>query len=84
MSVEIARCPTHGLHGSRATCFVCGGPVEQVRFVAETEIAREAALVEALAHLTDSYVELYRILPGRSEILRPLMLAIARVAEKTG
>lgn len=29
----IARCPEHGLHGERASCFVCGGPVEQVQMV---------------------------------------------------
>lgn len=29
-AVLIARCPQHGLHGERDSCFVCGGPVEQV------------------------------------------------------
>lgn len=33
MTVTIARCPEHGLHGDREECFVCGGPVEQVRIV---------------------------------------------------
>lgn len=33
MSVQIARCPEHGLHGERDECFVCGGPVEQVKMV---------------------------------------------------
>jgi hypothetical protein len=28
--VTIARCPEHGLHGSRARCFECGEEVEQV------------------------------------------------------
>lgn len=28
-----ARCPDHGLHGERAECFVCGGPVERVPFI---------------------------------------------------
>lgn len=32
-AVNIARCPEHGLHGERDECFVCGGPVEQVRMV---------------------------------------------------
>lgn len=32
--VLIARCPKHGLHGCRDTCFECGGPVEQVPMVA--------------------------------------------------
>lgn len=31
--VYIARCPTHGLHGERTECFVCGGPVERVAMV---------------------------------------------------
>lgn len=30
----IARCPEHGLHGQRETCFECGAPVEQVAMVA--------------------------------------------------
>lgn len=30
---RFARCPKHGLHGCRDTCFVCGGPVEQVFMV---------------------------------------------------
>jgi hypothetical protein len=29
--VDIAYCPTHGLHGCRSTCFVCDGPVQQIR-----------------------------------------------------
>lgn len=29
-TVFIARCPEHGLHGARDSCFECGGPVEQV------------------------------------------------------
>lgn len=32
-SVNIARCPTHGLHGCRDRCFECGGPVEQIAMV---------------------------------------------------
>lgn len=40
-SFNIARCPEHGLHGRRDSCFECGGPVEQVTVVAEREI-REA------------------------------------------
>lgn len=31
--VEIAKCPEHGLHGRRRECYVCQGPVEQVRAV---------------------------------------------------
>lgn len=33
MTVNIARCPEHGLHGQRIECHVCGGPVEQVPMV---------------------------------------------------
>lgn len=33
MTVSIARCPEHGLHGERTECFICGGPVEQVEMV---------------------------------------------------
>jgi hypothetical protein len=38
-TVEIARCPVHGLHGEREECFVCGATVEKVRMVPETAIA---------------------------------------------
>lgn len=31
--VDVARCPEHGLHGQRDTCFECGGPVEQVAMI---------------------------------------------------
>lgn len=31
--VYVARCPQHGLHGCRDTCFECDGPVEQVPMV---------------------------------------------------
>lgn len=48
MTVNIARCSEHGLHGERAKCFVCGGPVEQVPMVpcdapAVERVAREMA-----------------------------------------
>lgn len=33
MTIQIARCPEHGLHGERDECFVCGGPVEQVEMI---------------------------------------------------
>lgn len=39
--VNIARCPEHGLHGCRETCFVCGVSVEQVPMVPDT-LAMEA------------------------------------------
>jgi hypothetical protein len=38
VSVKIARCPEHGLHGERDTCFVCGGPVEQVDVIPAEEL----------------------------------------------
>lgn len=31
--VLIARCPEHGLHGERDTCYVCGGAVQQVPMI---------------------------------------------------
>jgi hypothetical protein len=39
-SVDIARCPEHGLHGQREECFVCGGPVEQVPVVEVDHLKR--------------------------------------------
>lgn len=36
--VKVARCPEHGLHGQRETCFDCGGPVEQVEMVPFEEV----------------------------------------------
>jgi hypothetical protein len=46
--VDIARCPEHGLHGSRKHCFVCEKPVEQVPMVALAEYER---LKEALTQI---------------------------------
>ena len=42
--VYIARCPEHGLHGQRDSCFVCGGPVEQVPFVERDSSPAESRL----------------------------------------
>lgn len=33
ITANVARCPEHGLHGSRTDCHVCGGPVEQILMV---------------------------------------------------
>ena len=33
-AVRVSRCPEHGLHGDRPTCFACAGPVERVEMVA--------------------------------------------------
>lgn len=43
----VALCPEHGLHGERAKCFVCGGPVEQVAYVAHGFHQRFAAELRA-------------------------------------
>lgn len=53
--VTIARCPEHGLHGERTECFVCGGPVEQVRMVpAEFVEGAVVAGVEVAAKVRDA------------------------------
>lgn len=46
MSVNIARCPVHGLHGERSECFVCNGPVEQAPMVSIDVLRRLLAAVE--------------------------------------
>lgn len=48
--IAIARCPTHGLHGARETCFQCGGPVEQAGVI---PVERVRPLYEALLYLAD-------------------------------
>jgi hypothetical protein len=48
-TVNIARCPEHGLHGERPACFVCGGEVEQVPMVPASEVARYRAALERIA-----------------------------------
>jgi hypothetical protein len=53
VTVGIAYCPEHGLHGLRDTCFECGGPVEHI---AMRPVEREAeqvvrALLQALEGL---------------------------------
>jgi hypothetical protein len=42
--VYVARCPEHGLHGCRDSCFDCGGPVEQVPMVELREPTKEELL----------------------------------------
>lgn len=42
-TVLVARCPEHGLHGQRDTCFDCGGPVEQIPMV---RVSAGAVLIE--------------------------------------
>lgn len=52
MTVTIARCPEHGLHGERTECFVCGGPVEQVPMLpADYFTADEVEWLESAARL---------------------------------
>jgi hypothetical protein len=49
VSVFIARCPEHGLHGDRQDCFECGGSVEQVEMVEAATLTRyEEALLRIL------------------------------------
>lgn len=61
--VHIARCPDHGLHGARRTCFICEGEVEQVAMVplAEYERLRQLTfnLLAAADHLPGAYNGLY-------------------------
>jgi hypothetical protein len=40
MSVQIAHCPEHGLHGARDTCFECGGPVEQITMLPVSDVEK--------------------------------------------
>lgn len=52
MVVRFASCPTHGLHGERSECFVCGGPVDQVEMVAAWEYGRVVGLLrQMVAHV---------------------------------
>lgn len=65
--VHIARCEEHGIHGQRATCFACGGHVQQLPMVHVADLIESAqrnaevlsalnvallALGEARGHLT--------------------------------
>jgi hypothetical protein len=49
--VHIARCPEHGLHGARKTCFICEGDVDQVPMVAQAEYQ---VVRDALASVLDA------------------------------
>lgn len=49
--VHIARCPDHGLHGARRTCFICEREVEQVAMVT---LEQYEALREALGTVLDA------------------------------
>lgn len=42
---NIAKCPTHGLHGQRTECFVCDGPIEQVPMIPVASIVDELEAV---------------------------------------
>lgn len=48
--VYIAKCPTHGLHGERQECFVCGGPVEQVAMMPVEGALTDEMLDRAWGH----------------------------------
>jgi hypothetical protein len=50
--VLIARCPEHGLHGERDSCFVCDGPVEQVPMVPINLLRSDRFLDRVLDKLT--------------------------------
>lgn len=43
----VARCPEHGLHGCRAECFECGGPVEQVEVVSVRSLLSDESIDRA-------------------------------------
>lgn len=47
-AIDIAKCPTHGLHGRRNACFVCGETVELVAMVPVAERDQLRDLVAAL------------------------------------
>ncbi len=49
-TVNIARCPTHGLHGERTTCFVCQSPVEQEAMVPLAAVEPLLAALTRIAH----------------------------------
>lgn len=52
--VYIARCPEHGLHGARDTCFVCGKPVEQVPMVEAARVPKQEITEEQIAAATSA------------------------------
>lgn len=87
-TVEIARCPEHGLHGERTECFVCGGDVERVPMVpldAHNEIYgrlvddrrnHRLALMTLVALYRDDTGEIVHT-PGASEADDALALAVS-------
>ncbi len=82
--IHIARCPVHGLHGARATCFAyehegardCDGVVEQVAMLplrvehgAEELLAEANGILRASAAFDDRHSRIYDLL---AEIARRL------------
>jgi hypothetical protein len=69
-AVNIARCPTHGLHGERDECHVCGGPVEQVAMIrlVDHEQLRNAAQRDRIFWATENSRERERA-ANRIEVL---------------
>lgn len=61
---NVARCPEHGLHGERTECFVCGGPVEQVRMVAMDAAEQALATILADYAVTTRTAQPRRVQPG--------------------
>lgn len=77
-TVLIARCPEHGLHGERAECFVCGGPVEQVPMLPADYFNRDEIdwLQSAARRAADD-----TMVPSAAEPLRELARKLARLRE---
>jgi hypothetical protein len=69
VSVFIARCPEHGLHGDRQDCFECGGSVEQVEMV---EAAKLTRYEEVLREIHD-YPEGWKGRPSIREVIAEVL-----------
>jgi hypothetical protein len=74
MTVHIARCPEHGLHGERSECFICGGEVEQVE-MASVDVDAATDRVMALM------VRTYGAMPSEETRLQARRLALAALYE---
>ena len=74
-AVNIARCPTHGLHGERTECFVCGGEVEQVRMVP----AGDTDASERKSYLIGRY-DMLRLLTTSPRFNKPQLELMADLA----
>lgn len=64
-TIEIARCPEHGLHGDRRECFVCGGSVERVPMVLRADYDSVfASLSRVVANESNHYDRYWTPAPG--------------------